>query len=303
MAAYKEQYYNLPEEEVQKLITESQLDLFVKATIKLVHGKHVPKSVFYDKSNRAQAELLKTFHNFLTKYVTMLYYGKYNLNDYDIRRFTALFVKDINIRRFLLKNKLNDQGFKHVQECMRGITMMTQRYGDEEDIRQTVSMTFLQCVSRYRPAYSKIKDKEEEVVPFKGYIYSYFFYLLKRNVDAFLIDQLGRRTFPLLSDEEVGGEDDSDVKVQGFTAPPEPGVEETLGPDEVDEFWVAGDSAMWPFTALNQQERQILKWKYVDGFRSSEIAQKITEHPNTVREHFKRIRAKMQEIVGDTELY
>lgn len=274
MAAYKEQYYNLPEEELQDLIAKAK------------HG-----------NDYAQMELLKIFNNFLTKYVTMLYYGKYNIGDYDIRRFAALFVKDPNIRRYLLRNKLNDQGYKHVQECMRGVQYMVQRYGDEEDIRQTVSMTFLQCVTRYKPAQSKIKP--DEVVPFKGYIYSYFFYLLKKNVDAFLIDQLGRKTFPLLADDDFNAEDESDEKIQGFTAPPEPGVEEVLGPDEVNEFWVAGDSAMWPFTELSTQERQLVKWRYVDGYRSSEIADKITEHPNTVREHFNRIRTKVQEIMEE----
>ena len=34
-----------------------------------------------------------------------------------------------------------------------------------------------------------------------GFLYSYFFYLLKKNVDIFLIDQLGRKTFPLIDDD------------------------------------------------------------------------------------------------------
>lgn len=297
MTAFKEVYYNLPEDEIQSLILTAKMDIFWVCIHNIFHGQNIKRSIFADKSNHAQAELLKIFNNFLTKYVTMLYYGKYNLGDYDIRKFIGLFVKDPTVGKFLARNKLNDQGYKHVQEAMRGVQYMVQRYGDEEDIRQTVSMTFLHCVMKYKPAQSKIKS--EEVVPFKGFVYSYFFYLLKRNVDAFLIDQLGRKTFPLISDEDMGGEEEDGEKVQGFTAPPEPGVEEVLGPDEVDEFWVSGDSAMWPFTELNQQERQLIKWRYIDGYRSSEIAQKITEHPNTVREHFNRIRIKMQEIVGD----
>lgn len=276
MAAYKEQYYNLPEEELQGLITKAKLG-----------------------SGEAQGELLKVFNNFLTKYVTMLFYGKYNLHDYDIRRFVALFIKDSNVRRYLLRNKLSPQGLRHVHEDMNRINGMVQRYGDEEDIRQTVSMTFLQCVTRYKPAQSKIKP--DEVVPFKGYIYSYFFYLLKKNVDAFLIDQLGRKTYHLLGDDEFGDED-SDDDVFGFHAPAGPGVEETLGTDEVDEFWVSGDTAMWPFNELSQQERQLIKWRYIDGYRSSEIAEKITEHPNTVREHFNRIRLHIRDILGDEEL-
>jgi len=96
MGSYKEQYYNLAEEEMQQLIAEAK-----------------------SGNQRSQKELIKVFNNFLTKYTTMLYYGKYNLNDYDIRRFTSLFVKDSYVRFALLKNKLNMAGYKHVNEVLR----------------------------------------------------------------------------------------------------------------------------------------------------------------------------------------
>lgn len=96
MAAYKEQYYNLEEHEMQDLIARAKKN-----------------------SSKAQEELLKVFNNFLTKYVSMLFYGKYSFNDYDIRRFMSLFVKDNFVRFNLMKNKLNSAGYKHVNECMR----------------------------------------------------------------------------------------------------------------------------------------------------------------------------------------
>ena len=68
---------------------------------------------------KSKKELLKVFNNFLTKYTTLLYYGKYNLNDYDIRRFTSLFVKDSYVRFALMRNKLNQAGYKHVNEVLR----------------------------------------------------------------------------------------------------------------------------------------------------------------------------------------
>jgi hypothetical protein len=95
MAAYKEQYYNLAESEMQDLIARAK--------------KEDPK---------AQEELLKVFNNFLTKYVSLLYHGRYNLDDYDIRRFISLFVKNSYVRFALMKNKLNKPNYKHVQEVM-----------------------------------------------------------------------------------------------------------------------------------------------------------------------------------------
>lgn len=95
MAAYKEQYYTLEEHEMQALIVKAK------------------------KGNtKAQEELLKVFSNFLTKYVTMLFVGKYSYSDYDIRRFMSLFVKDTYVRFALMKNKLNQAGYKHVNECI-----------------------------------------------------------------------------------------------------------------------------------------------------------------------------------------
>ena len=44
-----------------------------------------------------------------------------------------------------------------------------------------------------------------------GFLYSYFFYLLKKNVDTFLIDQLGRKTFPLIDDDA-----DTDPESENF---------------------------------------------------------------------------------------
>lgn len=239
-------------------------------------------------SSKDQEELIKVFNNFLTKYTTMLYYGKYNLKDYDIRRFISLFIKDPGTRFSLMKLKFNSNVIKNVNECMRGINYMAKRYGDEEDIRQTVDMTFFQCIQRYERKGS---------IPFSGFLYSYFFYLLKKNVDTFLIDQLGRKTFPLLADES-GGDGNSEDNQVGFKADPvEYSMEQMLYVDSIDEFWVLGENNMEPFNILSVQERQLLKWRYVDGMRSSQISARINEHPNTVREHLVRIRNKVKEAI------
>lgn len=268
--SYKEQYYSLEEDEMQALIAKAK-----------------------GGSGVDQAELLKVFHNFLTKYVTLLYYGKYNLMDYDIRRFVSLFIKDNTTRYSLLKNNINAQVLRNVQECMRGIHYMSRRYGDEEDIRQTVYMTFFQCISRY---------ERKGPIPFSGFLYSYFFYLLKKNVDTFLIDQLGRKTFPLL-DDEANDDDSDDNKVIGFKADPvEYSIEQLLAADKIDEFWILGEKCAAPFDRLSVQERQLLKWRYIDGQRSSELSLKINEHPNTIREHLSKIKIKLRDMIEELNI-
>jgi hypothetical protein len=274
MTAYKEQYYSLEENEMQDLIAKAKKG-----------------------SAKAQEELLKVFSNFLTKYISLLYYGKFNLNDYDIRRFISLFIKDSGTRFALMKNKMSGSNMRVINECMRGIHYMAKRYGDEEDIRQTVYMTFFQCIGRYER-----KDSAKGPIPFSGFLYSYFFYLLKKNVDTFLIDQLGRKTFPLLDDDATNDEGDENYVI-GFKADPvEYSMEQLLAADKIDEFWVLGEKNIPPFDRLTVQERQLLKWRYVDGQRSSEISQKVNEHPNTVREHLSKIKNKVKDLILENDL-
>lgn len=168
---------------------------------------------------------------------------------------------------------------------------MTKRYCSEEDVRQTVNLTFLQCVQRYER-----RDSEKGPIPFSAFLYSYFFYLLKKNVDTFLIDQLGRKSFPLYNESNSG--DEGAEQQEGFNVDTiEHAVTDLIFAGNVDEFWVLGENTQPPFDKLSVQERQLIKWKYVDGKKSSDIAAKITEHPNTVREHISKVKIKLKDIL------
>jgi len=79
-------------------------------------------------------------------------------------------------------------------------------------------------------------------------------------------------------------------------------MEQLLAADKIDEFWVLGEKNIAPFDRLTVQERQLLKWRYVDGQRSSEISQKVNEHPNTVREHLSKIKNKVKDLIIENDL-
>ncbi len=126
--------------------------------------------------------------------------------------------------------------------------------------------------------------------------------MLKKNVDTFLIDQLGRKSFPLLSDDSNEDGEDKEKQI-GFKAPPEEReMEEFLCTEDINEFWVLGETCAEPFIFLSVQERQLLKWRYIDDLRSSEISKKISEHPNTVREHLSKIRTKIIGFVIESKM-
>lgn len=262
-----QKYYKLPEEDMQDLLAKSK-----------------------QGDEQAQYELLRLFNNFLNKYVNLLYLNKYSLQDYDVRCFVALYVTDPNLRRSLSRNKLTPPGQAMVGDTIRGIHYMVIRYCSEEDVRQTVHMAFLHCAGLY---------VRKESIPFSGFLYRYFFYVLKKQVDTYMIDQLGRRTFPLITDEDNTADSEELSRAPGFVAPLGPGVEDLLGAIIIDENWVAGDTAFFPFDRLTVQERQLLKWRFVDGEKASEIAFRITEHQNTTREAFHRIRRKLKEVLSE----
>lgn len=278
---FKEKY-NLPESEMQDLLYSAKLG-----------------------DIRAQERLFEVFENYLSKYVQLLYYGKYNLKEsVDTRNFIALYVGDPQVRYPLLKGKLNADGYRKVQDVVSGLQYMVQRYGDEFDVEQTVKMAFMHVIKIYKRKEST--SKPGEFVPFSGYINQYFKYIIKRFVDEFLIDQNGRHTYALLPDDPMAGFDsdgDFDMEGLGFAPPPGPSLEDIVGPEIIDEYWVLGDSAFTPFDALTIQERQLLRWRYVDNLKASDIAYRITEHPNTLRDHFNKIRSKlMEEIESDQQI-
>lgn len=268
------QKYELTDDEIQLLVEQAQQNDTV-----------------------ALSELFKIFGNFLDKYIILLYDGRFSYQDYDIRRFLALFVKDPTVRYPLIRNRLKPHQIKHVNDIFRGIHFMVKRYASQEDVEQTVHLTFLQCVMIY---------KRKDDVPFSSYIYSYFFYVLKKSVESHLIDQLGRKTFPLIVGD-AANELDSDSGKQKS-----PGMmldeqqtasspEDIFNWSDIDNEWIAGHTARFPFDTLTVQERQLIKWKWIDKLKASNIAERLTEHPNTVREQFNIIKFKLRNAVDAFE--
>lgn len=270
MSDISKQYYPISEEDMQVLIKQSKAG-----------------------DSGSIAELLNMFEPYFNKYISLLYYGKYDLKFYDIRRFIHLFVPSKKVGRLLLRNRLDGKAREEINEVVRGIKYMTNRYCTEEDIRQTTKMTFLMCLDKYEPKL----NKDGNLIPFSGFIYSYYFYLLSKQVKVYMIDQHGRKTFPLLLENEMNNDDDS--LAPGYKLPTDKSAEDSFADIDIDEHWVIGDTALWPFSSLGVHERQLLKWRYIDKMKYNEIAQKIAEHPNTCREHIAKIRLKVRSMVQE----
>lgn len=276
-------YYNLPEDEIQAVIARAQKG-----------------------SQKDQEFLFQIFNNFLEKYVNMLSTGYYDLRDYDIKQFVYLFIGDKTLRVKLRNDQFNFKAYKEVTNIIKGIVYMVKRYNDEDDVRQTVQLTFLQCVLHY---------KRRGEIPFSGYLYRYFFYSLKKNVDNLLIDQNGLNSYPLMTDDQVTSSnlgDSTNMSEPGngmaihetkSVDPAGPTVEDMLQIESIDEYWVMGERCSYPFTSLTIHERQLLKWRFVDGLRPNKIAEKTSDHPNTCRQHIKVIVDKVKKLVDEDAPY
>jgi hypothetical protein len=95
------------------------------------------------------------------------------------------------------------------------------------------------------------------------------------------------------------GDSEDNMKGGAYVDTIEYATIDLLFASDVDEFWILGEETNPPFDKLTVQERQLLKWRFIDNKRSSEIAVKITEHPNTVREHLSKIKRKIHELLNE----
>lgn len=266
-------YYTIPEEVLQLMISKAK-----------------------NGNTRSQEELLQVFDNFLKKYVALLMHKKCDLRDYDIRRFVALFARGGYSKR-IQRNQIDDATYKEINEVLRGLHYMVARYADKTDVEQTVLVTFFQCLDRYERRGS---------VPFSGFLYNYFFYRLKKNVEEFLISQVGRKTFGLYTEDNVSSSYSSseniDLRQINSDVQRQIRINEsdvyTLGTDRIDEFWISGENASYPFTELSINQRQLLKWRFIDGLKAPSIAEKTSEHPNTCRSQLHKIREDLEDILG-----
>lgn len=261
-------YYDIPEEEMQEIIARAQKG-----------------------STADQNKLLEIFHNFLEKYVSMLRSGRYDLRDYDIKQFVTLYIGSKTLVQKIRRNQLSLKSYKEVSSVMKGIFSMIKRYNNEDDIRQTVHMSFMETLMRYVRRGS---------IPFSGYLYRYFFFVLKKNVDQYLISQTGLHSYPLITDDEVSSSyvpEDAPSGIYEAAIPRPANLEDWLRLEDIDENWVDGSTAGHPFNQLKKYERQLLKWRYVDGLRPNKIAEKTSDHPNTCRQHIKMVIAKVEGIL------
>ena len=282
---YVPAYWDLDEEDLQLIIWQAQL------------GQSEEWSDQYRAvSAKAVDQLLEIFDNYLSKYIAMLWDNKFNLNHWDIRYFINMFNPNKELAQNIKRKNFNKKTVKGAHEVIGRLQMMLRRYGNLDDLHQTVKMSFLSCVMRYERVASS--QGEGEWVPFSGFLYRYFLYVVKADVEEYLTDQLGLKTFPIIPAENPSDDSEHDY-VPGFKLPSHPDAsEDTINAVNLDDTWVAGLTCEFPFNKLSVNERQLLKWYYVNGESSIEISQRLNEHSNTTKGRLNKIEDKLERFLN-----
>ena len=266
-AQYKsitKRYYQLPEEEMQALVKRVQ-----------------------EGDPEATEQILKIFENFFMKYVSLLYYGRYDLRDYDLRQFIKLWLYQKKYIKYLNVKNMHPNTMSDIKQSINKIVFMVKRYNDIEDVIHTCQMALLSSIKRY--------ERRGEV-PFSAFLYNYYFYALKKEVQVFLIDQLGRKTFPLIDSPSESGVDNTDrlrFAMETPTVDLDAETESLSSSGGIDARWVEGMTTEFPFSELDEDQRQLLKWRFIDGLTLAEISQRRLQKTTDV----KRELAEITEIL------
>lgn len=136
---------------------------------------------YKEGSRDASGELFKAFAGFIAKYANFLKFGVLGKKDRDLRGLTHLLCpKNDNVR------------------ARMGLIRDALRSYEYEDIVGELNVLFLKSVAQFKTRESKLGGN----VPFAGYLYSYFKFMVKRWIDQRLVDVMNTVKLVELTEEE-----------------------------------------------------------------------------------------------------
>lgn len=199
---------------------------------------------------------------------------------------------------------------------------LARELGGEEDMNVIIDMTFLELLNKYDEkgkVRKELKKKgidydalsasqkaryEAQIPPvgFEGYIINVFKWRLFKNIEAEskgVIPGVGWcKPYVTSPDQEENeevnlaehlSEDDTEMLTN---------IADLI---HIDHDWISGKTCVHPFDALSQQDRWILKMKFVDRMSSREIGESIGASPSVVRSRFNEIMNKLKAQVETKE--
>lgn len=136
---------------------------------------------YKDGDRDASGELFKAFSGFIAKYANFLKFGSIAKKDRDLQ----------GLLRLLCPKGDNPKArMSIIREAIRSY--------EYEDVVGELNVLFLKSVAQFKTRESKLGGN----VPFAGYLYAYFKFMVKRWIDQRLVDVMNTVKLVELSEEE-----------------------------------------------------------------------------------------------------
>jgi hypothetical protein len=274
----------------------------------------------------ARNKLYERFEFFLMKYRTFFHSESDMIRlakTYpDIASFVALFMSKkmyhaIKSRKW--SPDLTDRIIKKTNE----IKELANEIGGQEDIDLLIDLTFFELVQKY-DTKGKVRkelrkkglnydmmmksekrkwDKEFPEVGFEGYLVNVFKWRLFKNIEAEtkgLIPGVGWcKPYAVGGYDNETMNDEDMMNLAEFESVDESEMIEAITDNiNINHEWIMGDECGDPFSQLSQQERWILKMRFVEHKGLRQIAESVGMSPSVIRGKYNDIIQKIADGLG-----
>lgn len=253
--------------------------------------EELQRLVFLAKDGDEQAKILLLqlfgwretgpWNSFLGKYFNLLWYGRFDFQNKESKRFISLYIKRPDIRRLLKFSAISYRTVWHTLDMINYLqTSIRKEYDDEEELKQDLVMLFLSSLDRYE----KVKK-----IRFTGYLMGTFRFTVK----DFLVKRVFAFDMSRFKEEHV--EDEIPVE-DTYYLPDGPSNRLRELEDKSDTpgiFWINGQCSPL-FQSLSIIQRKILVEQFIYKKTALEIAHQLGMHRNTVRNIRERAIAKLE---------
>jgi len=246
-------------------------------------------------STDAADKLLDSFAKFLSNYVVLIKYGKYNLNYYSIRSFIKLFIEDPKDRKLLNSHFYNQYAGKNVVFSTINTIMNIFHESSCEDIKQDLKIIFFNMCQKYkdvRPSFHTYIDKN-----FHYYAYRYWEKTIRDPIgrgssvsistpikSTKFIEDTTLTFADILEDVQSRVENDYTLnKITVYYDIKTSSIPVAYGEENYDTYnntflntnWINGITCSTAFKILTPLERKIIKLWYIDNLTDKEIGDKF----------------------------